>query len=760
MTRHLDLRTTSLALGAWAGGAAGWCLGWWVAGTVALPAAVLVVIASRSAATRLAALAVLAATLGAAVAALGAAAREPPGSLPGATAEYVVAITTEGRPIQSKLGGPAQLVVGVNVTEARLGAQIWELAVPARLVTTTAEWLRCASCSPGAAVRLHATLAPLAASDTTWLLRGRSPPAIVTPPQGGPAAAAGVRAGLRAALSGQTPDVASLVSGLSLGDESQQSPDFAATMQAAGLSHLTAVSGGNLVIVLLVVLLPLRVARVPVPVQVAGCAAAVGGYVWLVGPQPSVLRAAVMAGTGLAGVLLGGPARGFPILFGGAFLLLLVTPELALSLGFALSVAATAGLQVIAPSLARRLRHVAPDWLALALAITLAAQLTSAPILLATGRPVSFVAVPANLAAAPLVGPITVTGLAAALVAIVAPDPATVAAGVAALPAAALAWVARTAEELAVTPWLDAAATWGVIATLGLGAVRMARRSWPDAWRVPAAAAVAVLLLAGRSPPWRGADLPADWRAVVCDVGQGTAVLLRTAQSAVLVDTGPPGADIGACLRRAGVAHLDAVVLSHYHADHVGALAAVLAAAPAAQLVVGPAVHPAETVAEVTTVAAREEVPITVAAAGQQLRWEGLTAAVLWPRPGDQGSADDVNDSSLVLVARFDGGGAVLLPGDVEPDSQTALVAAQPGPAADVVVIPHHGSRHQDPRFVAWSGARAAVASAGADNSYGHPSAETLAAYQATGAEVGRTDADGTVAYVWRDGNLLVSNSG
>lgn len=756
----LDLRTTSLALSAWAGAAAGWCLGWPVAGTVALPAAALVVSAGRRAAARHAALAVVALALGAAVAALGAAAREPPASLPGATAEYVVAVTTEPRPIQAQLSGPAQLVVGVSVTEARLGAQVWELAVPARLVTNAADWLRCAPCSPGAAVRLHATLAPLAASDTTWLLRGRSRPAIVTPPQGGQAAAASVRAGLREALSGQPPEAASLVSGLSLGDESQQSPDFAATMQAAGLSHLTAVSGGNLVIVLLVVLVPLRVARVPVSGQVAGCVAAVCGYVWLVGPQPSVLRAAVMAGAGLAGILLGGPARGFPILFGGAFLLLLVTPELALSLGFALSVAATAGLQVIAPPLARRLRRVVPDWLALALGVTLAAQLTSAPILLATGRPVSLVAVPANLAAAPLVAPVTVAGLAAALLAIVAPGPAAVMAGVAAQPAAALAWVAHTAEELAVTPGLDAAATWGVIAALALGATRMARHRWPDDWRLPVAAVVTVLLLAGMSPPWRAADLPADWRAVVCDVGQGTAVLLRTADGAVLVDTGPPGGDIGACLRRAGVAHLDAVVLSHYHADHVGALATVLAAAPAAQLAVGPALHPAETVTEVATVAAREQVPITVVAAGQQLRWDGLTAAVLWPRPGDEGSADDVNDSSLVLVARFDGGGVVLLPGDVEPDSQTALLAAQPGPAVDVVVIPHHGSRHQDPRFVAWSGARAAVASAGADNSYGHPSAETLAAYQATGAAVGRTDADGTVAYVWRDGNLLVSNSG
>lgn len=759
MTRW-DLRTACLALGAWAGAAAGWCLGWPVPAAAALVAAGLLPRARRASVARHAWLAVVGSAVGAAVAALGAAAREPPAPLLSATAEYRLAVTTEGRPVQSQLGGPAQLAVGVSVTAGRLGSQAWEVAVPARLITNADEWRRCETCSPGATVRMYAALAPPAASETTWLLRGRSPPVVEAPAHGGLAAAAGVRGGLRLALDGQPPEPASLVSGLSLGDESQQSAEFAATMQVAGLSHLTAVSGGNLVIVLLIALLPLRAAGVPVPGQVAGCAAAVAAYVWLVGPQPSVLRAAVMAAAGLAGVLLGGPARGFPILFGGTFLLLLVSPELALSLGFGLSVAATAGLQVLAPPMAARMRRVLPGWLALAVAVTLAAQVTSAPILLATGRPVSLVAVPANLAAAPLVAPITAAGLAAALLATLAAGPATVVAHVAAVPATGLAAVAHFAEDLAAAAWFDGAVTWVVIAVAALVAAQVARRCWPRAWRIPAAATAAALLVVGLYPPWRGAGLPSDWRAVACDVGQGTAVLLRTAGGAVLVDTGPPRADIAGCLHRAGVHRLDAVVLSHYHADHVGALDAVLAAAPAAQIVVGPARHPAETVTEVAAVAGNSQVPVVVVAAGQQLRWDGVTAAVLWPRPGDHGSPDDVNDSSLVLVARFDGGGTVLLPGDVEPDSQTALMAAEPGPAADVVVIPHHGSDHQDPRFVAWSGARAAVASAGADNSYGHPSADTLRAYESAGVVLGRTDTDGAVAYVWRDGALRVTASG
>ena len=94
------------------------------------------------------------------------------------------------------------------------------------------------------------------------------------------------------------------------------------------------------------------------------------------------------------------------------------------------------------------------------------------------------------------------------------------------------------------------------------------------------------------------------------------------------------------------------------------------------------------------------------------------------------------------------------LGGDIEPEGQAQLAAALPGLGVDVLKVPHHGSRYQDLAFLQSLGARLAVISVGADNDYGHPAPETVAGLSATGARVLRTDEDGDVAVVERDGHL------
>jgi competence protein ComEC len=118
--------------------------------------------------------------------------------------------------------------------------------------------------------------------------------------------------------------------------------------------------------------------------------------------------------------------------------------------------------------------------------------------------------------------------------------------------------------------------------------------------------------------------------------------------------------------------------------------------------------------------------------------------------PGDGSTA---NNASVVLVARI-GGVTFLLGGDIEPEGQAALARGLPGLHVDVLKVPHHGSRYQDLPFLASLGARLAVISVGADNDYGHPAPETVAALAQTGARVLRTDTDGAVAVVEHDGRL------
>jgi competence protein ComEC len=131
---------------------------------------------------------------------------------------------------------------------------------------------------------------------------------------------------------------------------------------------------------------------------------------------------------------------------------------------------------------------------------------------------------------------------------------------------------------------------------------------------------------------------------------------------------------------------------------------------------------------------------------------------VLWPRRRiDAGSVP--NNSSVVLLADVDGV-SMLLTGDVEPEAQAAIINAESSVQVDVMKVPHHGSRYQDPRLPAWSHARVALISVGEGNMYGHPAPETVRAWQQAGALVARTDIGGDLAVIGGQSLGLVSREG
>lgn len=764
-----DPRAPALAAGAWIGCALGWVLSAPLVTLLAVvPAAMTAALVARGRRVRGGPAVVLAAVgvaAGGVVAGLGASAREPPQQLVDRVAEWTFVVGGEPRQLAGAPDRPARLMLPGTLTGARLGARQWRLELPAAVIGTVDELRDPRVRSPGATVRWFAELAPTEPTDTRSFATAAGTPVLVRPPTGWAAVAGAIRERLREALAAipwGDPDAVALVAGLTLGDESLQSPDLAAAMQQSGLSHLTAVSGGNLSIVAAVVLLLVRARGVGIRGQVGACAGALAVYVAVVGPQPSVVRAAALAAAGLLGVLRGGPARGFGVLAGCVGLLLLLAPELAWSLGFALSVAATAGLQVIAPPLHRLLRRTLPDAVALAVAVALAAQLATWPVLVVSVGASSWLGVPANLLAAVLVAPITVLGLLTTAMAVL-PGPVAVLTAIPAdLAARALVAIARAARAADEQWWSGPLVVVVLSVTAVAVAVPVAMRRWPRGWPFPVAAVVlAVILVAAHLTGVRpGRGVPADWRMVVCDVGQGAAVVLRGQAATVLVDTGPSDGDVTGCLRTAGVRGLTAVVLSHPHADHIGGLPEVLAAVPVAGLIESPATVAAPGERLVQRAAQEHHVPVTALASGASWSWGDVGITVLGPRAGVRVSGDDLNDGSLVLSIRWADGASALLPGDIEPLAQGQLMASWSSPHADVVVIPHHGSDHQDPRFGAWSGARVAIASAGADNDYGHPAAATLAEYQRAGAQLHRTDTDGSLALAWRDGALLVQPVG
>lgn len=212
-------------------------------------------------------------------------------------------------------------------------------------------------------------------------------------------------------------DQAAMLPALVLGDTSAVPVETSREFRAAGMTHLTAVSGANVTIVCAAVLFS---ARLIGPRAAVGLAAvALVAFVIVVQPTASVLRAAVMGAIALAGMLSSRRRQAIPALSATVLMLLVVAPQLAVDLGFALSVIATAALVVIAPGWSRRMvGRRCPKPLADAIAVAGAAQVVTAPLVAAISGRFSVVAVVANLAVAAVIAPITVLGSAAAVVVI------------------------------------------------------------------------------------------------------------------------------------------------------------------------------------------------------------------------------------------------------------------------------------------------------------------------------------------------------
>ena len=564
-----------------------------------------------------------------------------------------------------------------------------------------------------------------------------------------------VRGSLRASLDGAPAPAAALVEGLAVGDETAQPPELAEQMRVAGLSHLTAVSGGNTSIVVGAVLLVATLAGLGLIARIAAAGVALGAFVVIVGPQPSVLRASVMAIVALLAVITGTRRAGVHALAFTVVVLVVASPPLASSWGFALSVAATGGLILLAAPIVSRWGQGRParQVAVAALALTIGAQVATLPLIAAFGDGLSLVSLPANLLAAPAVAPVTVLGLLAAVTGTFAPPIAAILARCAEPFAAWIAWVAQTtsAWPAATLPWpggLAGAALAGLVALVLVYTIRRHRGRHERTGRPRTVVFGAVLLAAiavlALRLPERAGWPPPDWLALACDVGQGDALVLRgDSGGSVVVDTGPDPQAIDRCLGDAGVTRVDLLVLTHHHADHVDGVPGVLEDRVVAAALISPLREPLEQATKVEQWLAG--IPVSIARTGQRLQVDGIALTVLWPQRIIRGPESAPNNASVVLLAEVRGVRLLLL-GDVEIAAQVALRTSLAGPGVDIVKIPHHGSRFQDPALASWTAGRVAIVSVGQGNRYGHPAPETLRAWEYAGALVARTDLAGDVA--------------
>ncbi|MCW2943570.1 MAG: internalization-related competence protein ComEC/Rec2, partial [Actinoallomurus sp.] len=396
----------------------------------------------------------------------------------------------------------------------------------------------------------------------------RGPPVLLGSPSLLQRSADTIRARLRAAVSGLPRDERGVLPGLVDGDTSLLEPDLADAFQTAGLTHLMAVSGENLSLIIGAVLGLGRFAGLGRRAGPLLAGSAILGFVVVARPSPSVLRATVMGAVALVAVVSGRERRGVPALCAAVLLLVLIDPELARSYGFALSALATAGILVIAPPWRRRLSRRLPRRLAEPLAVSAAAQVACAPLLVMLGAGVSLAAVLANLLAAPSVGPATLLGVLAAAVAPLSLP----AARLLVLPAGlAVGWITGVARFCARAPYTAIGWPQGVagaallLAAFAAGALAL-RRPLPR--RIAAAVFAGIALTAVGvwmvAPGWP----PRGWLFVTCDVGQGDGLALFAGPGqAVVVDTGPDPRPMDRCLRDLRIGSVPLLVLTHPHAD-------------------------------------------------------------------------------------------------------------------------------------------------------------------------------------------------
>ncbi|NNC10790.1 ComEC/Rec2 family competence protein [Planctomonas sp. JC2975] len=590
------------------------------------------------------------------------------------------------------------------------------------------------------------TLLP-SGSETAGLVYASAKPRVVADPSALLSAMNGIRSGFSAQADGLPGDGGDLLPGLAIGDVHQLPAPLGDAMKAASLTHLTAVSGANCAVVVSLVGAAAAGLGFGRGIRAVSSLIALGGFVVLVTPQPSVLRAAVMAAVIVAGAWAGRPGRAVSALSLAIVVLLTIDPWLSVDYGFVLSVLATGALLLLAPPLAHKLERWLPARLAAILAVPIAAQVACQPVLLLLNPTVPLYGVLANLAAEPAAPIATVLGLSACLLLPLWPAAGAVLAHVAWIPSA---WIAAVARVSAALPgsglgWIDGAVGFVLMVLLTVAIVMLVisptRRFavMARAGALVAVAAIAACSLAGvaGSRVAEALSRPSHWNIAACDIGQGDAVLLQSGSAHALVDTGPDPDRLTACLDELGIHRIDLLVLTHYDMDHVGGTAAVIGRVGVAM--VGPPVD--DRGERLDAQLAAGGASVHVAQTGDAGRLGDADWRVLWPDTDRHGMTDG-NERSVTMLFEGDGIRSLFL-GDLDERAQDALLQTGRVPGVDVVKVSHHGSRDQSESLYQHLGASIGLISSGAGNDYGHPTATALGILRRVGTVVMRTDVQG-----------------
>ncbi len=563
----------------------------------------------------------------------------------------------------------------------------------------------------------------------------------------------------------------SLVLGLAIGDKSLTPVSLAKDMKVVSLTHLMAVSGANCAIVAGVVLFLLSKLPITRFARAAAATGAIVAYVSLVGPEPSVIRAGFMSVAVIIALAAGRKPHPTAALGFAVLCLLIIDPWLAVDYGFLLSVLATAGILVLTPAIYQRLKSRLPKALALALAVSAGAQVFCLPVLLQLQPGISTYSLLANVLAEPMVAPVTVLGILACSVAWVFPWMSMVLTFLASLGTWCIAQLAHFFAALPMNTlhWLSGPVAVGAAILLAVALVTSLRiqSKWP---RLVAGGVVVSFLastLLAQVPIQRvfGHWPPTDWQLVQCDVGQGDALVLRSANQIAVIDVGRDSKLIDACLNDLGVQQIDLLVLTHFDLDHVGGLSGVLKGRKVLQSLISPFDDPRWAASNSLRDLSELGTQVVVAEEGTA----GSLGSAKWRVVGPAVAAsqiEDSNDGSLVISWNFEDFSLVTMADAGEHAQQ--LIASRSlswmSRLSDtkplILKVSHHGSADQYPELIEELDPQVSLISVGAANTYGHPTQRTLRLLEGIGSKVLRTDQSGSIALSFDASGFQYSSSG
>lgn len=569
-------------------------------------------------------------------------------------------------------------------------------------------------------------------------------------------------------LTGVSEDSAGLVAGLAIGERGMISDFLSENMKELSLTHLVAVSGANLAIIAATVFLAVSAVGVPRNWRFALAYAAIAGYILLVGPESSVLRAGAMAAFVMAGWWLGRKVNPLIPLSWAVLLLLVIDQGLAVDIGFALSVFATLGLLVLATALHSRLEPKLGMWLSLGISASVAAQLYTLPVLLLLQPSIPVYSVLANLAVEPVVAPVTVLGILAVVATLGFPQ---LAQFLTLLASFGTWWIETVSNQLSQMPVTRLPMLPGsigifftVLLVLGITLIFVSKKV-SLRWLGLLCTCMFVIPIGWvASDIHRYSTFHQHWQVLNCDVGQGDALLIRSGGKVALIDVGREPQPIDTCLEVLGIKHLDLLVLTHFDADHVGGISGALNNRTVELALLSGFKDDRPLVSLVGAELEESASRVQIGHAGLS----GYLGAVAWRvlAPSFEATeAEDSNDASLVVnfnFEKFD----VLTFGDLGERGQSRLLRNswpllfQLREKPLILKVAHHGSKDQSREFHELIQPDVAIVSVGAGNDYGHPSYNALSILADVGAMVLRTDIHGAVAIRIEAGKLVASTAG